>query len=585
MLENILGNIPGYIFKRVRKKNGAVEFAYISPYLCRIAGLADNKNPSAEEVWRLIHPDDLPKLLTAFEQSANKLAPISFDVRLVLQTGECWIRLYATPREGADGDVIWNGIGIDVTPEKETQMRLAYLAHHDQLTGLPNRTLLTETLAAAITQAREAGTELGVFHLRLVDFPEIQETLGESGSDVVIESVATRLRGAMGEEAGYFVSRVGEADFIMLAGAASSDHNCAAFANLLAQNVGRTLVVSDQLLTLECCIGVSVFDPREFSQLGPQAVAAELLQRAAIALSAAARTGAGSTRTYEFSIDHRSRHRMLLRHSLRRAIDQNELELHYQPIVEIRSGAIIGAEALIRWRHPQLGLLNPNQFVPLAEESGLILALGLWVVESAMRQAMAWRRQGLHVPRIAVNISGVQIATPGFAEDMQRILEKTGADATEFELEITESVLVDSASGEFAATFSKLRRLGFELVIDDFGSGYSSFQYVRDLPVSKIKIDQLFVRRLSPGTGDALIIRAIAKLAQSMGLGLVAEGIETIEQRDFLIGQGCSVAQGYLFSLPLAPDDLEWMLTNDIRLPLGRMIGEESSLPAQRRAS
>jgi EAL domain-containing protein (putative c-di-GMP-specific phosphodiesterase class I) len=252
---------------------------------------------------------------------------------------------------------------------------------------------------------------------------------------------------------------------------------------------------------------------------------------------------------------------------MRHAIQHDQFELHYQPLVDLKSGRIVSAEALIRWQHPELGLLRPERFISLAEESGLMGALGEWVMHRAMVQMKEWESKGLAPPNIAINISGVQIKAPHFIETVKRALAETGADAQRFELELTEGVLVER-SLETASVLGELRMLGFALVIDDFGAGHSNFQYLRNFPVNKLKIDQIFVRQLVADSNDALIISAIASLARSLKLGLVAEGIETTEQREFLRDQGCPIGQGYFFSLPLAPEDFGWMIANDVVLPM-----------------
>jgi EAL domain-containing protein (putative c-di-GMP-specific phosphodiesterase class I) len=252
---------------------------------------------------------------------------------------------------------------------------------------------------------------------------------------------------------------------------------------------------------------------------------------------------------------------------MREAIDKDQFELHYQPLVDLQSSRIVSAEALVRWQHPQLGLLRPDLFIALAEESGLIGPLGEWVMRTAMRQMMTWVSEGLASPTIALNISSVQLKMPDFIETVRRALAETGADARKFDLELTEGILLE-LSPHILSVLAELKLLGFELVIDDFGAGHSSLQYLRNFPIDKLKIDQVFVRQLIAGSSDALIIRAITSLAQSLEIGLVAEGIETIEQRDFLRDQGCTTGQGYFFSLPLPAEDLAWLIKQKSVLPI-----------------
>jgi EAL domain-containing protein (putative c-di-GMP-specific phosphodiesterase class I) len=258
---------------------------------------------------------------------------------------------------------------------------------------------------------------------------------------------------------------------------------------------------------------------------------------------------------------------MMLRHSMRDAIDQDQFELHYQPLVDLQSSRIVSAEALVRWQHPQLGLLRPDMFIALAEESGLIGLLGDWVMRTAMRQMVAWDSAGLSSPTIALNISSIQVKMPDFVEGVKAALAETGADARRFDLELTEGILFE-LSPQVLSVLTELKLLGFKLVIDDFGAGHSSLQYLRSFPIDKLKIDQIFVRQLVADSSDAVIIRAITSLARNLKIGLVAEGIETVEQRDFLRNQGCMTGQGYLFSLPLAAEDFAWMVEQKTALPI-----------------
>jgi EAL domain-containing protein (putative c-di-GMP-specific phosphodiesterase class I) len=249
--------------------------------------------------------------------------------------------------------------------------------------------------------------------------------------------------------------------------------------------------------------------------------------------------------------------------------------------VDLRSGRIVSAEALVRWRHPDLGLLRPDLFISLAEESGLMGILGECIFRTAMRQMSDWQSKGLRPPKIALNVSGVQIGLPDFIETVRKALTETGADARWFEFELTEGFLLER-SPQTLSVLADLKSLGFELAIDDFGAGHSNFQYLRNFPVDKLKIDQIFVRQLVADSNDALIIRAIASLAHSLKLGLVAEGIETSEQRDFLRDQGFPIGQGYFFSLPLAAEDFAWMFENDVALPMSSPMSRKRGDPTTR---
>jgi EAL domain-containing protein (putative c-di-GMP-specific phosphodiesterase class I) len=362
-------------------------------------------------------------------------------------------------------------------------------------------------------------------------------------------------------------ARLAGAEFAVLRRGKTAAIYADEFAGIMIRSLAQPILIGQVALMTEPCIGTASLAPDELGELSADAAAAELMKRAAIALSAASKAGPGTHRRYDEDLDHRRQHRMMIRHSMREAIDNDQFELHYQPLVDLQSSTIVSAEALIRWQHPQLGLLRPDLFIALAEESGLIGPLGDWVMRTAMRQMIAWESEGLDPPSIALNISSVQVKLPDFIETVRRALAETGADARRFDLELTEGILLE-LSPAILAVLSELKQLGFKLVIDDFGAGHSSLQYLRNFPIDKLKIDRIFVRQLVADSSDALIIRAITSLARSLKIGLVAEGIETIEQRDFLNDQGCTTGQGYYFSLPLAAEDFAWMIKQKTVLPI-----------------
>ena len=352
----------------------------------------------------------------------------------------------------------------------------------------------------------------------------------------------------------------------------------------MMRSLAQPLLVGREALVIEACVGTVVLAPDDLTDLSADGAAAELMKRAAIALSAANRAGPGTHRLYDEDLDHRTRYRMMLRHSLRGAIDQDQFELHYQPLVDLQSSRIVSAEALIRWHHPELGLLRPDLFISLAEETGLIGPLGEWVMRTAMHQLNAWESKGHAPPRVALNISSVQVKLPDFVEGVKRALAETGADARRFDLELTEGILLE-CSPETLSALAELKSLGFELAIDDFGAGHASLQYLRNFPIDKIKIDQIFVRQLVEDSSDAAIIHAITSLAHSLKLGLVAEGIETAEQRDILREQGCTTGQGYFFSLPLAAEDFAWMIEHESVLPVSPANKQKAGARKARRPS
>jgi len=566
-VSSIVQNMPGFVFRRIRKHDGRIEFPYFSPSFSRIICQPAGSIATAADLWTHMNADDIEIVRRGIERSAADLSPLVLEYRLMAGIDERWIRTNSTPKRQSNGDVVWDGVGIDVTAEKVTEIRLAYLVHHDPLTGLANRELLAERLASAIEAARKELFPIALSYLLFVDFSEVTETLGTNDSDAALKSVAARMS-ELAITGRYTVpARLGGAEFAILRSGETAKGNANEFAGIMMQSVAQPVLIGTEALTIESCVGTALFDPDDLRNLSPPAAAAELMKRAAIALSAAHKAGPGTHRLYDEELDHRTQHRMVLRHSMRQAIDEDQFELHYQPLVDLQSGRIVSAEALVRWQHPQFGLLRPDLFISLAEESGLIGLLGEWVMRTAMRQISLWEAKGLKPPKVAVNISGVQLKMADFVETAKKVLTQTGADARRYELELTEGVLLEN-SPETLSALAELKLLGFELVIDDFGAGHASFQYLRNFPIDKIKIDQIFVRQLVADSSDAVIIHAISALAQNLRIGLVAEGIETVEQRDFLRDQGCTTGQGYFFSLPLTAEDFAWMIEQEVVLPI-----------------
>lgn len=564
-LESIADNIPGFLFRRVLRPDGIVEYPYITATLPRMLGLPPEAPITPGTFWLLIHPDDREMVRATVERSTRELSRAVIECRLVASDGgERWIRSYATPRRLPTGEVAWDGVAVDVTAEKEAAQRLDYLAHHDPLTGLANRARLAEWLAALVSDVRANGGSLALSTVILSGLSEINETLGSNGGDIAFKGAAGQLS-ELAVGGGAFVARIDGNELAIVrrdVGPEETDD----FVDSLMRALSRPIPVGGALVMMEPCIGTAYFAPTALQSLDPAAVGEELMKRASMALSSAERSGPGSRVVYSTAIDHRSHHRMQLRHAMHRAIEADEFALHYQPMVDLRTGAIVGAEALIRWDHPEFGMLRPDIFIPLAEQSGIIVAMGEWVLRRALQQLRRWHDAGFCLLTMSVNVSAIQIRTPGFPEMLRRAIAAADVPPAMVEIEITEGVLLES-SAEARTCLEAVRADGVSVAIDDFGAGHASFQYLRDFPIRKLKIDQMFVRQLVLNSSDAVIVQAIATLARSLGLDLVAEGIETVEQRDFLREHGCRVGQGYLFSLPLEAEDFGWMLASHATLP------------------
>jgi diguanylate cyclase (GGDEF)-like protein/PAS domain S-box-containing protein len=570
-LQDIVSKVPGYVYRRVLKQDGTIEVPYLSPSTNRLLGIADGKMVTAQEFYRHVHPDDHDTLMRGIRRSAAELSIFNEEFRIISAKGVVrWFRSEAPPRRRANGDVVWDGLGIEITLEKLAESEAAFLAFHDSLTGLSNRVRFKNALIKSVEAHSSEDNSIGIFFVDIDAFQEINDALGQSGGDDVLRAVGGRLKKFADDAAGT-VARMGGDEFAIMLPGVPDVESVSSFCAAICHDLTGPIHFADTEIAVQVCVGATIFPyPHETSQPAIADAYAELMKQADLALHAAKREGPGEYRLYSPSFDDRARIRLALRQSLQRAIAEERFELHYQPVVYLESGRIIGGEALVRWNHPELGMQRPDLFIPLAENSGLIVPLGAWIMKEAMRQSQAWKQQGIDVPRIAINVSSVQLQKPDFISVVERTLVETGADPKDFEFELTESVLID-ASPEMLSVLNGVKSLGFGLTIDDFGTGHSSFKYLREFPIEKIKIDQTFVRQLVIGSSDASIIRAMIALSRSLGLAIVAEGVETAMQRDFLAEEGCAIGQGYLFSLPLAAEDFGWVLQQGVTLPMSAL--------------
>jgi diguanylate cyclase (GGDEF)-like protein/PAS domain S-box-containing protein len=574
-LKNIIDNLPGYIFRRVLRPDGTIVAPYVGALVSGILGKAEG-TATAEDFYRHIHPEDQARFARAIARSAADLSLFNEDFRVVSEDGALhWFRSVAPPRRMPNNDIIWDGFALDITAEKAAETQLAFMAFHDSLTGLSNRARFRNSLRKAIDSIASDGDRLEIFFIDLDAFEEVNDTFGYAVGNDVLRSVAQRLE-VFAEDGGGIVARLGGDEFAVLLADVAVACSTADLAESIGAALSRPMQLSGHDIVLEVCVGAAVFPhPAEGAPPAVADACRELMQQADLALRAAKQQGPGAHRIYAAEFDDRNRNRMALRQSLGRAVKERHFVLNYQPLIELASGRIVAAEALVRWNHPELGLQRPDLFIPLAEASGLIVPLGAWIMEEAMRCAQSWRKNGIDTPRIAINVSSVQLQKPGFIASVEQALAATGADPCDFEFELTESVLIEFST-DMLSTLNALKSLGFSIAIDDFGTGHSTFKYLRDFPVDKIKIDQTFIRTLVIDSSDAVIVRAMIALARNLGIQIVAEGIETRMQRDFLRDEGCTLGQGYLFSMPLAEEDFGWMLENRPTLPMGFQYPEPS---------
>jgi len=446
----------------------------------------------------------------------------------------------------------------DLSSNKAAEERISFLAHYDALTGLPNRTLFRDRVNVALTTAQRMQGKLVLMLIDLDRFKTIVDSLGHGIGDQVLQEVASRLRAQLGE--GDTASRYGGDEFMLLLPGSDAE-SAAHLAEKILQGVAAPYDIAGHELSLTASIGIA-----EFPEDGHDHDA--LARSADSALYRAKQAGRGNFQFFTAEMHQRAHDLLVLENQLRHAVERDELILHYQPKVDAASGRLIGLEALVRWQHPERGLVPPAEFIPLAEESGLIREIGDWVLNSALAQMTDWRRAGLALVPVAVNLSAVQFRQANLCDRLVDVLRHSDIPANLLELELTESVAMENSLFSIAS-IDRLRQLGIGLSIDDFGTGYSSLAYLKRFAVDKIKIDHSFVRNLADGNEDASIVRAIISLAHNLGFRVVAEGVETAEQLAFLQRHGCDEIQGYYYCRPQSADQTALLLRRGVLMPGG----------------
>ena len=428
----------------------------------------------------------------------------------------------------------------------ESLLQMSHMASHDPLTGLPNRMLLEERIVRAITVARRYQRQLAILFLDVDRFKHINDSLGHEVGDRLLQSLAERLIGSV--RSSDTVSRQGGDEFVVLLSEVAHAPAAAASAQKIISKLTAPHVTAGHELHVSVSIGISVFP-------GDGDDAATLIKCADTAMYQAKALGRDQYQFFTATMNARAVERLALESSLRGALRRQEFLLHYQPKMNLHTGTMIGAEALIRWQHPDRGLVRPTQFVPIAEDSGLIVPVGQWVLLEACRQAREWQDAGLRPVPVSVNISAVEFRSKGFLEGVGEILRETRLDPGFLELELTERVLMEQGDST-VAVLRALKDLGVQLSVDDFGTGYSNLSYLRKFPIDSLKLDQSFVHEIANDSEGAPIVTAVISMGKSLNYRVVAEGVETVEQLAFLQSQLCAEGQGYLFSPPLAANDL-----------------------------
>lgn len=451
----------------------------------------------------------------------------------------------------AKGD-IHNYVAVysDISIIKQSQAELEYLAHHDVLTDLPNRVLFNARLVHAVERAERTGSTLAVIFLDLDHFKHINDSLGHNAGDQLLTQTAELLRFQLRRDD--TVARIGGDEFTFLLEDVPDTEGVILVVEKILRAFDREFQLAEHRLRITASLGISIY-PQDGKD------AETLLRNADSAMYRAKAEGRNTYQFYTAALTAHALEHMRLEHGLREAIERHELELHYQPQIDLGSGGIVGMEVLMRWQHPEIGMVPPDKFIPIAEDSGLINALDQWAMETAFRQTKRWLDEDLPIGTVAVNISGKHISQGGLSERVAALLSELELPAEHVEIELTESFIMGRSKRDIEELF-KLRELGVTLAVDDFGTGYSSLSYLKTLPINRLKIDKSFIQDIPQDANDVAITEAIVALGGSLRLELVAEGIETPQQRDFLIGIGCGLGQGYLFSRPVPAEGMRELL-------------------------
>jgi diguanylate cyclase (GGDEF)-like protein/PAS domain S-box-containing protein len=531
-----------------------------NPYLAKmlgydsLEGVFSTVKDMAREAWA--YPDECARFMQEIDEHATIQG---FECQFKRKgSSNIWVSLNARKVFGDDGQLLYyEGFATDITKRKVAEERVQFLAYYDALTGLPNRTLLQDRLVKALDSALRRKERVALLFLDLDRFKDINDSFGHSFGDLLLQIIAARFKSGVRKQD--TVGRLGGDEFLIVL----TNVKEIAYASFVAERLMRAMsakfVIQGRSLSISCSIGISIFPEDGMDS-------ESLLKNADAAMYSAKESGRNNFRFFAEDMNAQAVERVTLENSLRLALDKKELFLVYQPQMNIATGKIIGLEALLRWQHPTLGIVPPNRFIRIAENCGLIVPIGEWVLRTACAQVRKWQDEGIPVMSIAINVSTVQLRQKDFCELIRSVLNKTGLDPQYLELELTESIFLTDAD-ETLSTIKKLKAMGLTLAIDDFGTGYCNFIYLRQFRISKLKIDRSFIRDVVVNPDYVAITTAIISMAKSLNIKVIAEGVEDEAQMSFLRAHQCDEIQGYYFSKPLAVDKVAAKLRGHIPEP------------------
>lgn len=554
-LRSLVANIPGVVYRYILGPEGwTVEF--LSDMILGLAGVSATQimGRSIAKHFEIILPQDLPAVQEAFDHASEQGTAFSIDYRIRHKNGDFrWVHDQGRGVKDEHGDVTHiDGLLFDITERKMEKDKIEQLSSYDTLTNLPNRQVFVESLDKAISQARRQRESGAVLVLDLDHFKRINDTLGHKKGDELLMAVSVRLKKTLYDSD--MLTRVSGGLFMALLPRISKVAHAENAANKILVAFKSPFQIDGKEHFTTCSIGIAMFP-------ADGVTSDDVIKNADAAMHRAKDHGKDRYHFYSSSITTKSLDRLMMENSLRRALERNEFRLFYQPQLDLRDGKVKGVEALVRWQHPEFGLTPPLDFIPIAEESGLIHAIGEWVLKAACEQKKAWNRQGFHSLRIAVNLSARQFHYANLVDLVSNVLKKVGLSPNELELELTESTIM-AFLDETKTTLSKLKDMGVHISIDDFGTGYSSLMYLKTFPIDTIKIDKSFVRDVTVDADDRAITQAIISMAHSLKLDVVAEGVETTEQLELLKSQNCDMIQGFLYSKPIPAEGVISLISN-----------------------
>jgi diguanylate cyclase (GGDEF)-like protein/PAS domain S-box-containing protein len=540
-----------------------------------MVGFAEHEFPNRFEQWEThVHPDDLPGVLAVLRACLEGTVPTySSEYRLRCKNGDWkWVlsRGIVVARDADGKPLRMTGMTSDISEKKQSDELIWHHANFDSLTALPNRRLFRDRLDQEVKRAHRSGLQIGLLFIDLDRFKEANDLLGHDVGDLLLKQAALRLSACVRESD--TVARLGGDEFTIIL----TELDNPAYVEQLAQKALDTLAepfrLGNEVVYLSASIGITLY-PADAG--GPE----ELIRNADQAMYAAKKAGRNQFSYFTRSMQEKAHIRLRLGGDLRNALGAGQLEVHYQPIVDLSTGQIAKAEALLRWHHPKLGLVDPAQFIPLAEESGLINEIGDWVFKQAASCSQRWSAQSNAPLQIGVNKSPLQFISHSREVDWTDYLRQLGLSGSSISVEITEGLLLN-ASADVAEQLLQYRDAGIQVTIDDFGTGYSSMAYLKKFDIDYLKIDQSFVRDMETDAGNRTIAESIIVMAHKLGMQVIAEGIETIAQKELLIAAGCDYGQGFLFSAAVPPQAFEQMLAES---PLvANASGRPPSVPVVR---